>query len=105
MKKSTLDTIVELIGSEEMNSEDVNKVMSAIRKQDEVVGDIVVCRDELADIASVNFIDGMREDAEASAYEVLDSMDLEGCIDSASEAFWDAVIGEVDEAVAEALEG
>lgn len=105
MKKSTLDKIVELIGSEEMDPEDVRKVMNAIRKQDEVIGDIVVCRDELADIASVNFIDGMREDAEASAYEVIDSMDLEGCIDSASEAFWDAVIGEVDAAAAEALVG
>lgn len=105
MKKSTLDKIVELIGSEEMDPEDVRKVMNAIRKQDEVVGDIVVCRDELADLASVNFIDGMREDAEASAYEVIDSMDLEGCIDSASEAFWDAVIGEVDAAAAEALVG
>lgn len=105
MKKSTLDKIVELIGSEEMDPEDVRKVMNAIRKQYEVVGDIVVCRDELADLASVNFIDGMREDAEASAYEVIDSMDLEGCIDSASEAFWDAVIGEVDAAAAEALVG
>ena len=105
MKKRTLAKIVKLIESEKMDSEDIRKVMNAIRKQDEVVGDIVVCGDELADLASVNFIDGMREDAEASAYEVIDSMDLEGCIDSASEAFWDAVIGEVDAAAAEALVG
>lgn len=97
MEKSTLDKIVELIGNEEMDSEDVRKVMNALREQDEVVGDIVVCRDELVDIASVHFIDKMSDDeAEARACEALEAMDLDGSIDSVSEAFWDALINDID---------
>ena len=108
MKKSTLDKIVELIGNEEMDSEDVRKVMNVIRKQDEVVGNIVVCRDALIDIASVcaNLVYDMSEkEAEERAYDVLVAMDIDGCIASASERFWDSVIDEIDDAAFEALNG
>lgn len=98
MEKSTLDKIVELIGNEEMDSEDVRKVMNAIRKQDEVVGDIVVCRDDLMNIASVHFIDRMSDDdAETIACEVLEMMDLDRSINYASETFWDALIDDIDD--------
>ena len=98
MEKSTLDKIVELIGNEEMDSEDVRKVMNALREQDEVVGDIVVCRDELVDIASVHFIDKMSDDdAETIACEVLEMMDLDRSINYASETFWDALIDDIDD--------
>ena len=108
MKKSTLDKIVELIGNEEMDSEDVRKVMNVIRKQDEVVGNIVVCRDALIDIASVcaNLVYDMSEkEAEERAYDVLVAMDIDGCIASASERFWDSVIDEIDDAAFESLNG
>lgn len=98
MKKSTLAKIVKLIGNEKMDSEDIKKVMNAIRKQDEVVGDIVVCRDDLMNIASVHFIDRMSDDdAETIAYEVLEMMDLDRSINYASETFWDALIDDIDD--------
>ena len=45
------------------------------------------------------------EEAEAKAYKVLDSMDIDGYIASASERFWDSVIDEIDDATFEALNG
>lgn len=108
MEKSTLDKIVELIGNEEMDSEDVRKVMNALREQDEVVGDIIICRDDLADLASVraNLVYNMSEkEAEERAYDVLEAMDIDGCIASASERFWDSVTDEVDDAAFDALNG
>ena len=108
MKKSTLDKIVKLIGNEKMDSEDIRKVINALRGQDEVVGNIVVCRDELMDIASVcaNHVYDMSEkEAEERAYDVLAAMDIDGCIASASETFWDSVIDEIDDAAFEALNG
>ena len=98
MKKNTLAKIVKLIENEKMDSEDVRKVMNAIRKQDEVVGDIVVCRDDLMNIASVHFIDRMSDDdAETIACEVLEMMDLDRSINYASETFWDALIDDIDD--------
>lgn len=82
MGKSTLDKIVELIGNEEMDSEDVRKVMNALREQDEIVGDIIICRDDLADLASVraNLVYNMSEkEAEERACDVLEAMDIDGC--------------------------
>lgn len=98
-KRAQLDKIVELIGNEEMDSEDVRKVMNALREQDEVVGDIIICRDDLADLASVraNLVYNMSEkEAEERAYDVLEAMDIDGCISSASERFWDALINDID---------
>ena len=81
--------------------------MNTLRGQDEAVGgDIIVCRDELADLAGVHFISEMgTEEAKAKAYKVLDSMDIDGCIASASERFWDSVIDEIDDAAFDALNG
>lgn len=97
MKKQTLEEIMRLISEEKMDEEDVRNVMIVIRKQDVVVGDIIVCRDELVDIASVHFIDKMSDDeTEARACEALEAMDIDGSIDSASETFWDALISDID---------
>lgn len=98
MKKQTLEEIMRLISEEKMDEEDVRNVMNVIRKQDVVVGDIIVCRDELMDIASVHFIDRMSDDdAETIACEVLEMMDLDGSIDYASETFWDALLNDIDD--------
>ena len=98
MKKNTLAKIVKLIENEKMDSKDIRKVMNALRGQDEVVGNIVVCRDDLMNNASVHFIDRMSDDdAEAIACEVLEMMDLDRSINYASETFWDALIDDIDD--------
>ena len=98
MKKQTLEEIMRLISEEKMDEDDVRKVMNVIRKQDVVVGDIIVCRDDLMNIASVHFIDRMSDDdAETIACEVLEMMDLDRSINYASETFWDALIDDIDD--------
>ena len=74
--------------------------MNTLRGQDEVVGNIVVCRGALIDIASVcaNLVYDMSEkEAEERAYDVLAAMDIDGCIASAFETFWDALIDDIDD--------
>ena len=103
MKKSTLAKIVKLIENEKMDSEDVRKVMNAIRKQDEVVGDIVVCSDDIEDVMYADF--GGRDISEETENEVraIVGEEVEGFFDVASERFWDSFIDDIDDTAREVI--
>lgn len=100
---TTLERIIELIRSETMNANDINKVMNAIREQDAVLGDIVVCREEVEDIARTTFTGrGMSEEEEdEAACAVADEM--EDAFPAAAENFWDAFIDATDSTAREAI--
>ena len=106
MKKQTLEEIVRLISEEEMSPDDVRNIMGAIRKQDAVAGDIVVCIDDVDDIIyeSLGEIHVITREMENGLKFIVDE-NVGWYFDMASERFWDSFIDDISEATKKVIDG
>lgn len=106
MKKQTLEEIMRLISEEKMDEEDVRNVMNVIRKQDVVVGDIVVCIDDVDDIIyeSLGEMHVITREMENGLKFIVDE-NVGWYFDMASERFWDSFIDDISEATKKVIDG
>lgn len=103
MKEITFEDVLEFIEGKELGEMDIRAIMKAIRQQDDVLGDIVVYRQDVRDIACVHLNelnDSIKdEDYEKMADEVIRKVGENACVDGAEEDFWDSLESMVDEEV------
>ena len=102
MKEITLKDVISFIENEELEEMDIRAIMRAVRHhQDDVLGDIVVFRQDVRDIAYVrlNELSDSLEDGdfEHLADEVVSTVGEHACVDVAEEDFWDSLESMVDE--------
>ena len=101
MKEITLKDVISFIEHEELGEMDIRAITRAVRHQDDVLGDIVVFRQDVRDIACVrlNELSDSLEDGdfENMADEVVSKVGEHACVDGAEEDFWDSLESMVDE--------
>ena len=101
MKEITLKDVISFIEHEELGEMDIRAITRAVRHQDDVLGDIVVFRQDVRDIAYVrlNELSDSLEDGdfENMADEVVSKVGEHACVDGAEEDFWDSLESMVDE--------
>lgn len=104
MKEITFEDVLEFIEGKELGEMDIRAIMKAVRQQDDVLGDIVVYRQDVRDIAYCHLnvlYDGL-EDGDFEnmvADEVVRKVGEDVCVDEAEEDFWNSLESMVDEEV------